>query len=138
MNGLDYKKIKNQKLELVPTAEQPRFVNVVYCKYTKILGEDRNFYILTFTIDKYKYVPVNINEAHIEAIETMEHRIECNIVVGNFGAQVADDRDEKEAYYFLNGSGCPTQINISGILFAMLIIYILSGDHQGGTQLFLR
>ena len=56
-------------------------------------------YIIALTLDKDKGVSVNINEARIEAIETMAHRIKCNIFVGNFSAQVADDYDAKERYY---------------------------------------
>ena len=50
---------------------------------------------------------VNINEARVEAIETMVQRIKRNIVVGNFGAQVADDSDAKEGCYVVEWIGVP-------------------------------
>ena len=61
---MDWIKLKfnNQKLELIPPEEQPRFANVVGCKYKNIHGEDKKWYILTLTLDKEKGVPVDINE----------------------------------------------------------------------------
>ena len=58
-------------LELEPPVEQPRFMNVVDCKYKSILGEDKKWYNLTSTLDKDKGVPFDINEARIEAIKIM-------------------------------------------------------------------
>jgi len=110
------RKGKNQKLELVPPAQQPRFANVVDCRYKNILGEDNKWYILTLTLDKDKGVPVDINEARIEAIETMAETIGRNIVVGNFGAQVADDCDAKEGYYIVEWIGMPYTDQESGEL----------------------
>ena len=37
----------------------------------------------------------------------MAHRIERNTVIGNFGAQVADDRDAKEGCYVVEWIGVP-------------------------------
>ena len=118
------RKGKNRKLELVRPTEYPQFTNVVDCIYKNILCKDKKWYIITLTLDKKKGVPVSINEARIETIETMVQSIEHNIVIGNLRAQIVDDHDAKEGYYVFEWIGVTyTDQEIGELVFDTNYLY---------------
>ena len=76
------------------------------------------------TLDKKKGVPVSINEARIETIETMVQSIEHNIVIGNLRAQIVDDHDAKEGYYVFEWIGVTyTDQEIGELVFDTNYLY---------------